>query len=313
MFAKVGTATIAAIILIPLLIATSIQGAISAMFGGGSSSQPSTTALTDIPADYLTLYLQAATVCPGLDWSVLAAIGKIETDHGRSELLGVASGENAAGAGGVMQVLSSTWDGILARHRIPPGGTTPPSRYNPHDAIHAAAFYLCDNGAGRGDFRAAIFAYNHAGWYVDKVLAQAVLYRGQSVTGGLPNQAALVAVRYAQTQLGKPYVWSGDGGSDGGFDCSGLTHAAYAAAGITIPRTAQTQYNAGPLLPPGTPLGPGDLVFFSAIPGRITHVGIAISATDMINAPYTGAAIRVDPIGRYADASRPASQSPRSP
>nr|WP_308128343.1 C40 family peptidase [Frankia sp. CiP3] len=68
------------------------------------------------------------------------------------------------------------------------------------------------------------------------------------------------AVEFACAQVGKPYVWGGNG--DPGFDCSGLTHAAYAAAGIQIPRTAQTQYNAGPLLPAGTPLQTGDLVFF---------------------------------------------------
>jgi cell wall-associated NlpC family hydrolase len=56
--------------------------------------------------------------------------------------------------------------------------------------------------------------------------------------------------------------WGGDG--DPGFDCSGLTHAAYVGAGIDIPRTAQTQYDAGPPLPAGTPLQPGNPVFFGA-------------------------------------------------
>ncbi|MGH3760202.1 NlpC/P60 family protein [Actinophytocola sp.] len=79
----------------------------------------------------------------------------------------------------------------------------------------------------------------------------------------------------------------------------------YHAAGLTLPRTAQTQHDAGPLLPPGTPLLPGDLVFFGTSPNTITHVGIAISSTHMINAPYTGAVIRIDPIGRYLAATRP--------
>jgi cell wall-associated NlpC family hydrolase len=126
------------------------------------------------------------------------------------------------------------------------------------------------------------------------------------------SQAALVAVAFAQAQLGKPYVWGGDGDSEGGFDCSGLTHAAYYAASITIPRTAQTQYNAGPLLPPNTPLLPGDLVFYTGSPGKITHVGIAVSGTHMINAPYTGAVIRIDPIGQYIGATRPAGNPLRS-
>jgi hypothetical protein len=97
MTAKVGAAAIGAILLIPVLIAAGVSGAISAVLG--SSSQPSTTALADIPAGYLALYREAAGVCPGLDWSILAAIGKIETNHGRSTLPGVSSGDNAYGAG----------------------------------------------------------------------------------------------------------------------------------------------------------------------------------------------------------------------
>jgi hypothetical protein len=65
-----------------------------------------------------------------------------------------------------MQFLQPTFDTVIARHPLPPGGASPPSRYNPHDAIYAAAYYLCDSGAGRGDLHAAIFAYNHADSYV---------------------------------------------------------------------------------------------------------------------------------------------------
>ncbi|MFI7680944.1 hypothetical protein [Actinophytocola sp. NPDC049390] len=83
-----------------------------------------------------------------------------------------------------MQVLQPTWDGILARHQIPPGGATPPSRHNPHDAIHAAAFLLCDNGARDGrDLRGAIWNYNHADWYVNQVLAQTDEYHAATPTG----------------------------------------------------------------------------------------------------------------------------------
>jgi len=300
--AAVGAAVVAVVI---LLVAGSATAVFQAVFG--TSSSPSTAAAADIPTNYLVLYQTAATNCPGLDWTVLAAIGKIETNHGRSRLPGVTAGENHAGAGGPMQFLKPTWNGVLTRHRIPPGGATPPSRYNPHDAIHAAAYLLCDNGARDGrNLRTAIWNYNHADWYVDQVLTQAAQYRSPPASTGNPAQAALVAVRYAQQQLGLPYQWGGDGMHEGGYDCSGLTHAAYTAAGITIPRTAQTQYNAGPQLPSGTPIQPGDLVFYSTIPGKITHVGIAITPTHMINAPYTGAVIRIDPIGHYAAATRPA-------
>jgi cell wall-associated NlpC family hydrolase len=298
--AAIGTALATVII---LLVTRSATAVVQALFGTDSS--PSPAAIADIPADYLAFYQTAAKNCPGLDWSILAAIGKIETNHGRSRLPGVHSGENHAGAGGPMQFLKPTWDGVLARHQIPPGGATPPSRYNPHDAIHAAAFLLCDNNDSR-NLRTAIWNYNHSDDYVSAVLAQAEKYRSVPATTGAPTPAALVAVNYAQQQLDLPYRWGGDGMHEGGFDCSGLTHAAYATAGVTIPRTAQTQYNAGPRIPAGTPLLPGDLIFYSNSSGRITHVGIAISSTQMINAPYTGAVIRIDPIGRYTGATRPA-------
>jgi cell wall-associated NlpC family hydrolase len=92
--------------------------------------------------------------------------------------------------------------------------------------------------------------------------------------------------------LGKPYAWGGNGNP--GFDCSGLTKAAYAAAGITLPRVAQDQYNAGPLLPVRTPLQPGDLIFFGTSTTAVTHVGIALSPIDMIDAPDVNEVVRVD-------------------
>ncbi len=126
---------------------------------------------------------------------------------------------------------------------------------------------------------------------------------------GHPSAAALTAVGYATAQLGLPYSWGGDGPAAGeaGFDCSGLTTAAYVAAGITIPRTAQTQYDAGPRLPPETPLLPGDLVFFGDSTGSITHVGIIVRDGQMIDAPGAGKSVRREPY-RWATfrAARPA-------
>lgn len=179
--AKIAATAMFAVVALIAIIAAAVSGVVAAIFGGGNSaasSQPSPAALADIPGNYLTLYQQAAATCPGLDWSIVAAVGKIESDHGRLGAPGVHSGSNFAGAGGPMQFLQPTFDSVVAQHPPPPGGSTPPSRYNPHDAIYTAAAYLCDSGARDGrDIYSAIFTYNHADWYVRKVLDQANAYK----------------------------------------------------------------------------------------------------------------------------------------
>ncbi|MFC0107945.1 C40 family peptidase [Kibdelosporangium aridum] len=312
---KIAITAGAAIVAVFMLIGGIGQAVVNALFGS-SSTQPSQEALADIPGDYLALYQAAARVCPGLDWSILAAIGKVESDHGRSKLPGIAEGtENSAHARGPMQFLQSTFDGVIARHPLPPGGKNPPSPWDKHDAIYAAAHYLCDSGAPN-DIRKALFAYNHADWYVNKVLAQAKKYADAMIGTGAcnniqaPNRAAVMAINFACGQLGLPYVWGGDGPSEGGFDCSGLTKAAYSAAGINLPRTAHTQYHAGPRVAAGQPLLPGDLVFYGPA-SKVRHVGLYIGAGKMIHAPTFGERVQVSNYrwngDGYLGATRPAS------
>jgi cell wall-associated NlpC family hydrolase len=106
-------------------------------------------------------------------------------------------------------------------------------------------------------------------------------------------------------------VWRGNGpaAGDAGFDCSGLTAAAYSAAGITLPRTADAQFRAGPRVPDGQPLLPGDRVFYGNSNGRIHHVGLYISGGFMIDAPDFGKSVDRHPIrypyDDYAGATRP--------
>jgi cell wall-associated NlpC family hydrolase len=118
-------------------------------------------------------------------------------------------------------------------------------------------------------------------------------------------------VNWAQEQLGTPYLWGGEGTAedDGRFDCSGLTQAAYREAGIELSRVAADQWNDGPH-PERDELLPGDLVFFAwdlEDARTIHHVGIYVGGGHMINAPYTGAVIRFDPIDSadYIGATRP--------
>ncbi len=167
---------VACLLAVPVLITAAVLGGVTSVL---TPHRPSRAAIADIPPDYLAFYQRAAATCPGLDWSVLAAVGKIETDHGRSTLPGVRSGENLAGAAGPMQFLATTFTAVTARHPLPPGGAQPPSRYNPHDAIFTAAHYLCDNTTNPDtndrapDLLAALYAYNHSLRYVHDVLATA--------------------------------------------------------------------------------------------------------------------------------------------
>jgi hypothetical protein len=113
------------------------------------------------PGSYLQLFKDsAARYCPGMSWTVLAAIGQIESGDGQNL--------------GPMQFEPSTWaiwgtDGF--------GDTGPPDIMNPYDAVPSAARMLCADGAASSTtLRGAIFSYNHAGWYVDEVLALAAEY-----------------------------------------------------------------------------------------------------------------------------------------
>ena len=130
-----------------------------------------------IPALYLGWYVAAARTCPGLRWEVLAGIGTIESDNGRSHARGVYHGKNRKGAEGPMQFDPATFADYAGRAdrsaRLTP--------YDPQDAIFTAARMLCADGAGsaRG-LRGAIFAYNHARWYVRDVLALAARYSAAS-------------------------------------------------------------------------------------------------------------------------------------
>jgi cell wall-associated NlpC family hydrolase len=108
-----------------------------------------------------------------------------------------------------------------------------------------------------------------------------------------------VAVRFAYRQLGKPYEW-GAAGPDA-YDCSGLTMAAWGAAGVSLPHSAADQQ--GMTTPvSASDLSPGDLIFFGS---PAYHVGIYIGDGDMIDAPHTGTDVQINPISGYTSAGRP--------
>jgi D-alanyl-D-alanine carboxypeptidase len=181
-------------------------------------TQPRVTAVAGIPPAYLALYQEAAAA-QGIDWAVLAGIGKVECDHGRSQLRGCnpVGTVNVAGARGPMQFLGSTWRaGAGTFDADVTGAPTAEGQENqgyatdgnndgladpwqPADAIHAAARYLHRNGAP-GDYNAAIWAYNHSDAYRSNVLRWAETYRAaatQPAPAGVavPGPVPLTTVR----------------------------------------------------------------------------------------------------------------------
>jgi cell wall-associated NlpC family hydrolase len=289
---------LAAFGLVAGVLGTAIVAAAVSMVGGLGAPAATSVATARIPPEMLALYRQAAATCPGLPWTVLAAIGTVESDNGQSDLPGVHSGANAAGAEGLMQFEPATFAAYA--EPVPPGGAEPASPYDPTDAVYAAARLLCANGAAGGaDIPGAVFAYNHSSRYVQQVLALAQSY-GDATSSAVDDpvsSAGAVALQWALAQIGTPYVWGGE--SPGvGFDCSGLTQAAYAVAGITLPRVAQDQYDDTPKVPAGVPLDPGDLVFFGGASSSVDHVGLYVGVVDgqsvRVDAPHTGAVVRAD-------------------
>jgi len=160
-------------------------GGVVASEGAGGEGA-SALAVREIPPLYLRLYEQAA-VRYGLDWTVLAGIGKVECDNGRDPdpactQEGVV---NSAGAGGPMQFIASTW----ARYGVDGDGDGRADRWDPADAIYGAANYLRASGAP-GDYRQAILAYNHAGWYAAEVQEWAARYSSPAGKGETSEQQA---------------------------------------------------------------------------------------------------------------------------
>lgn len=201
-----------------------------AAIAGGAAAPPEPdgagTSIGDIPSSLVGVYVAAAGSCPGLPWSVLAAIGSIESRHGEGRvdpstgdvlppILGPAldgrsgfaripdpqSGDGWAHAEGPMQFLPDTWRrwGRLAPGR-PTGIVSSPN--NAWDAIWTAAAYLCGSVGRVSDVRAAIRSFNHSDAYVNKVLAKAAEYEvavhalsGRRQRHGLPCDRAAPALQ----------------------------------------------------------------------------------------------------------------------
>jgi cell wall-associated NlpC family hydrolase len=301
----------ACVLLLPVVFIAAAVGGLASMPTGGSITDCAATGATTAVAGYQPDQLANATTIvvvgrqlavPPQGWVVAIAAALRESglrnlDYGDRDSLGLFQQRSSQGWGTPAQIMNPTYAATqFYRHLLAVPGWQQMSVNDAAQAVQHSGFpdaYAQHEQAAR-DIVAALAGVVCTG-------VADVARECDSIQAS--NNAALNAVLYACRQVGKPYIWGGDGNP--GFDCSGLTQAAYAAAGITLPRVAQDQYSAGPQLPTGQPLQPGDLVFFGTSTTTITHVGIVISAAEMIDAPDVGQRVRVDRIGNRIGATRP--------
>jgi hypothetical protein len=189
-----GTLVCAAVVAAPVGIVLIAVGGTPDAEATGSPGTP----IADIPAEALAAYQHAADTWD-TDWAILAAIGKVECDHGRSRLPGcIPDTMNRAGARGYMQFIGSTWRAGLGQHQLEPRTSTPAPDGSGYatdgdgdgdadpwswpDAAHSAARYLAANGLNHNPHQ-AVWRYNHSNTYVARVLELAATYRDAASRG----------------------------------------------------------------------------------------------------------------------------------
>ncbi|CAM4267830.1 C40 family peptidase [Kibdelosporangium persicum] len=323
MILKVGAAALALILFIPLLIGNGVSGTISAVFGSSTSSLD--CVLTGDTSARVAGYgpaqlANAATIVavgrqmnvPEHGWLVALATAMQEStlnnlDHGDRDSLGLFQQRPSQGWGTPAQIMNPTYAATqFYQHLLAVPGW---QQMSINDAAQAVQRSRTPSAYAKHEHTArAVLAAVHGATCT--ATTSEVVGTGDCNAIQAPNPATLAAINYACGQRGLPYVWGGDGPQEGGFDCSGLTKAAYAAAGITLPRTAHTQFHAGPRVPDGQPLLPGDLVFYGNPNTKIRHVGLYIGGGLMIDAPDRGQVVKIQPYRHrgddYAGATRPA-------
>ncbi|MGW7295763.1 C40 family peptidase [Streptomyces xiamenensis] len=308
-----------------LFVALLVVGVYSAAAGivGGAGGGGGKLAENAVPAAYRSLVEEAGQQCPELSPALLAA--QLNQESGWNP-----RAQSHAEAQGIAQFIPGTW----AVHGIDANGDGVADVWDPEDAIVSAAAYNCSLASYVRDvpgdpvdnmlaaYNAGPYAviqyggvppYTETQNYVRVIRAAEESFAAppEDQERLAPSELAAGAVHFAQDKLGTPYLWGGNGTPEheGRFDCSGLTKAAYEAVGIELPRVANDQWASGPH-PERDELLPGDLVFFAndlTDSRSIHHVGIYVGGGYMIDAPYTGAEIRFDPIDSadYFGATRP--------
>ena len=226
-----------------------LTGDTSNPWGGSALADPFTSAELkfyaslvkhiNLPPKYLVPIYKAAARRFHLPWQVLAAINRMETDYGAD--LGISS----AGAEGWMQFEPATWAayGIAVGRHFKPVDRTP-NPYYPRDAIFSAARYLHASG-GSHNVPGAVFAYNHAAWYVLDVLSIAQQINQHGLRWNSSGHRKIAVMRTTARLLdGMVYKWGGGHSNwmiTTGYDCSGFVSMVLHSVGfLRVPATTQT-------------------------------------------------------------------------
>ena len=234
----------------------------------GASAGPGDPGRLAIPRRWAQTEVIAAQSCGDLPWSVLGALGWLASRSGRLDV----------GTPPPWWAVDGGIFGVVVTRTEPP--------LTQMQSAKRAARAICQAEANAGSLSAGLGQLlGNASWTLDVEVLAVSLRESPTL---LDRDAT--AIDFAVHALGTPYVWGGNGPS--GYDCSGLIVAAERAAGRSVPRTAQAQHDmARPSLPPGRP---GDLAFFGSSPADIGHVGLIIGSGLMIDAPHTGAVVRIE-------------------
>jgi hypothetical protein len=179
-----------------LIVALLVIGGFFAVVdqGGDTSLAPTDVAKEEIPEDLISLYQRAASECPGLPWTILAAIHRLETNFSREGQV-----VSYAGAVGPMQFMPATW----STYGVDGDGDGSVDIADLEDSVSSAVNYLCANGAGEPErLRNAIWHYNHSDAYVSEVMARASSYGVSAGSSGV----ALASQVVPSTLVGNPNV-----------------------------------------------------------------------------------------------------------
>ncbi|MFG2631617.1 NlpC/P60 family protein [Streptomyces sp. NPDC048473] len=276
--------------------------------------------------------------CTGMQWSVIAGIGKVESNHaaGRNiaatgtispHILGVRLNGSGAGgntssfsdtdhgrldgdtaydrAVGPMQFLPSTWNGPSGQDGNNDGVKDP---HNAFDAALGTAVYLCGTGSTdlskSADLRKAVYRYNHSEAYVDDVTGYTTEYDRLPSTGDRTGRAtgrAGAVINAALAQRGTPYVWGGGsttGPTKGGYDCSGLMLYALYQGAGITLPRTSQQMRHSGTRVPRSDIQPGDLIVINN-DGNWGHVGLYAGNGTMIHAPRPGKTVETTPTTGY--------------